>query len=250
MSTFIDFETVKQKVDIASAVQFLDLKMTERNGQLRGSCPRCKGDERQLVVTPEKSAFYCWGEKKGGDVIGLVAHVLDISMKDAANKLMEGKQSAPNAQSPPTVPPEKREPNTVLKPLDYLQGEHEKVQALGVTPDTAKHFGAGYASKGIMRGKVALPIHTIGGELIAYCGKDEKGLSFPSNFKPQHFIFNSHRVEKQDTLYVVRDPVLVLTAYQNGVTNVVSFLSDITSESLDALSVLMQAKDIPFIELM
>ena len=41
----------------------------------------------------------------------------------------------------------------------------------GLTEETCQAFGAGYAPKGIMRGRLAIPIHDWGGALVAYCGR-------------------------------------------------------------------------------
>jgi hypothetical protein len=81
---------------------------------------------------------------------------------------------------------------------------------LGVSPETATAFGAGYAPKGIMRGRLAIPIHDRAGKLLAYCGRAVKNespvLSFPNGFDPAGVIFNSHRLVTGE-LYIVRDPV-------------------------------------------
>ena len=45
----------------------------------------------------------------------------------------------------------------------------------GKTPkETAEAFGAGYAPKGIMRGRFAIPLRDREGTLIAYCGRTVK----------------------------------------------------------------------------
>jgi hypothetical protein len=43
-----------------------------------------------------------------------------------------------------------------------------------VSPKTAAHFGAGFAPKGIMRGRFAIPVHVSTGILLAYCGRAVK----------------------------------------------------------------------------
>ena len=133
-----------------------------------------------------------------------------------------------------------------LKPLDYLQASHELVQGLGVAADTAEHFGAGFASKGIMRGRFAIPVHDRAGTLLAYCGravKDESpALLFPNGFDPRGIIFNAHRISEGD-LFLVRDPLHVLTAHENGLENVVAFLTEtISPQQLEQLASLMDER--------
>ncbi len=139
-----------------------------------------------------------------------------------------------------------------LRPLDYLQASHEAVQALGISSETCAHFGAGFAPKGIMRGRFAIPIHDRNGNLLAYCGratKDESpALLFPNSFDPRGAIFNAHRIAEGD-LFLVRDPVQALTAQQNGVENVVAFLTEnVTALQLEQLAALMDERKCEHLE--
>src|SRR5258706_5527512 len=61
------------------------------------------------------------------------------------------------------VPPNKK---VQLKPLDYLQPEHESVQ--GVSKETALAVGAGFSPRGITR-TVRYPRAQYYGALLAYC---------------------------------------------------------------------------------
>jgi hypothetical protein len=44
------------------------------------------------------------------------------------------------------------------------------VKALGLTQEVAEALGVGHASKGLMRGFVAVPIRTKTGKLVGYMG--------------------------------------------------------------------------------
>jgi hypothetical protein len=50
------------------------------------------------------------------------------------------------------------------------------VDAVGFDPETAKALGIGYASKGLMRGTVAVPIRLEDGTLTGYLGITEAKL--------------------------------------------------------------------------
>lgn len=66
--------------------------------------------------------------------------------------------------------------------------------------------------------------------------KDESpALIFPNGTNPHDYIFNSYRVRSGD-LYLVRDPLQVLQAAENGVENVVAFLATITAQQLEQLA--------------
>lgn len=155
--------------------------------------------------------------------------------------------------TPERAPPRQERGSDKLQPLSYLQPEHQSVQALGIEKETAEAFGAGYAPKGIMRGRLAIPIHSRQGELVAYCGRAVKNesptLQYPNGFKPEDYIFNAHHAGAGE-LYLVRDPLDVLLAYQNGIENVVSFLTEtISAQQLEMLSSLMDEKECETVEL-
>ena len=217
----------------------------------------CKeGGDRALVVTPSKGLFYCFGKcHKGGDAITLAAAVRGSSLREAAEFLAAkaGLGKAPrNEDSPRDGSPQPQTTEGRLRPLDYLQSVHDAVQALGVSPETCTHFGAGFAPKGIMRGRFAIPIHDRAGVLLAYCGRalrdENPALLFPKDFDPRSVIFNAHRVTEGD-LFLVRDPVAALTAFQNGVENVVAFLSEgATARQLEQLAALMDERKCESVE--
>jgi DNA primase len=186
---FIDFDEVKTRVSIEDAVSYLGLEMSRKGEQYRSACPHCGGGPRTLAVTPSRNAFFCFSFGKGGDCIALVAHVLNIGMKDAAQKLWEeyctprGKSTVPETRKG-TVPEERQggEETQKLQPLSYLEFEHDAVIAVGFDTGLAKELGIGYAAKGIMRGLVAIPVRDEDGVLRGYVGVDEARL--PKDFMP------------------------------------------------------------------
>ena len=104
-----------------------------------------------------------------------------------------------------------------------------------------------------MRGRLAIPIHDRDDKLLAYCGRTVKNesplLTFPNGFEPAGVIFNANRVTAGE-LYIVRDPLSVLTAFECGIENVVAFLTDgIAAEQLEMLAALMDEKKCETVEL-
>jgi len=263
--TFIDFQALKQRVTIEQVVAMLGLDLKQSGSQWRGPCPVCRsGGNRALAVNTDKQAFYCFPSKACGDLIALTAHIKAISpgkegQREAAEIVARhfgNSDTVNSAQS--TVPnlspsPHQERPQGTLRPLEYLQAEHEAVQAMGVSAATAKAWGAGYAPKGIMRGRFAIPIQDRHGSLLAYCGRSVKGesptLIFPNGFDPHSVIFAAERVQ-EGPLCLVRDPLDVLTAYEQGVENVVAFLTDgISAQQLEMLAALMDETKCESVEL-
>src|ERR1700712_478258 len=177
MTKFVDFQEIKQRVSIEDAVKMLGLQMKPGNNQLRGPCPACKeGGDRALVITPSKSAFYCFADKKGGDQIALVAHIQGMAVRDAALFLAgDNRTSNSTVGTSQTVPEGEsgKQGDRTLAPLSYLEADHPAVDAVGFDADFCKKHGIGYAGKGLMRGTVAIPFRDEHGTLLGYVGVTE-----------------------------------------------------------------------------
>lgn len=256
---FVDFSKLKQEADIERVIiDMLGISDLKGKGhQLRGPCPiHGSESDRTLVVTPNKGLWHCFGGCGGGDVIAFVSKYRDISAKEAAQEIHEwlhGPEVQKEQHKTEKRPQKPAEPDKGMKPLDYLQPEHEAVQALGVETETADAFGAGHAPKGIMRGRFAIPVYDRQGTLVAYCGRAEKGesptLQFPNGFKPEDYVFNAHAVQEGE-LYLVRDPLDVLLAYQNGIENVIAPLTEaMSAQQLEMIAALMDECGCETIEL-
>ena len=172
----VDFAAVKARVTYNDVLRFLDLHGKRVGEQLRGKCPACDTDnDRALVLTAGRGA-YCHAAKGGGDVIWLVSHVRGIGVKEAAQQLAEQFGIVPQEPAPPAPMPVSKEsktpaPNvpTSLAALAYLVHDHEAVKALGFSPEMAKRLGVGFANKGLMKGRVAIPLYE-NGTLAGYVG--------------------------------------------------------------------------------
>jgi len=165
MSSYIDFEKVKNDYPIEDVAKLLGLVLTENNNQLRGPCSSGEGDKRSLVITPSKGVFFSFAKQTGGDVIKLVEFVKDLPTKEAAQWIV--------GQTVPTVPavenPEAKSRGG-FKPLDYLVADHPAVEALGFEPEIAEKLNIGYAPRGILKGTVAIPVRLEDGTLAGYVG--------------------------------------------------------------------------------
>ena len=182
-SSFLDFTALKEAVSIDAVAEWLQLDLKKQpNGQLRGCCAMHGGtNERELVITPSKNLFFCFGPCGGGDCIKLTAQVLKIGTKEAAQKIADhfnfGKgtskePSTSTVQVPPAIMESgpKSGHTDSLKPLDYLTADHPAIEALGLTGAVCTALGIGYAKKGLMKGRVAIPLRLPDGTLTGYCG--------------------------------------------------------------------------------
>jgi DNA primase len=249
-TTFIDFKELKESVSMFQVMNYLGLKLTQKGEQFRGCCPVHAGGERSLVVTPSKSVFYCWATKSGGDQIQLAAHVRGSSVKEAAAWLQQqGTVPVPKGEKPAgtvQVPGN----STELQPLAYLEPGADALKGTGLSEETCRLFQAGYAPKGVLRGRLAIPVHDRAGKLVAYCGRSLKPEDQPTlkfhNFDPTQTVWNAHRISGSDLL-VAKDPLQAMTEVQNGLPmdSVVSFLTEgVTPHQLEILAALMDENGI------
>ncbi len=101
--------------------------------------------------------------------------------KRKKSKKREAAVSASDPQAEPTPHPEPEEADSPMLPviinppmtfeLKRLDPHHDYFTEHGIESRTVSHFGLGYCSTGLMKGRIAIPIRRGDGELIAYAGR-------------------------------------------------------------------------------
>ena len=81
----------------------------------------------------------------------------------------------PKGESKPPAKKQKKR-KVIINPvltfsLQKLESDHPYLAGRNFDLETAVHFGAGFCSKGMMKGRIAIPIHNSKGELIGYAGR-------------------------------------------------------------------------------
>jgi DNA primase len=176
---FVDFKKLKAELTIEQVARYLGLALKRQGQTIRGQCPVNQGDDRELVITPAKQAAYCFGCREGGDLIFLAAHAKQLGLRDAALELKKhlvdiGVRDVNRPAAPPKAPETRQEAPRATKEgfkgLDYLEHEHEAVQALGIPAEVAQALGIGYAKRGTMVKRVLIPLRSDTGKLVGYIG--------------------------------------------------------------------------------
>jgi DNA primase len=170
----LDFQEIKAANPIEKVAKTLGLELKKSGHQLRGQCPSGAEGDRKFVITPSKGLWYSFALQKGGDVLALVQLVNDCSAKEAAQFLAG--DTSPLEKTKKSSPEKSSGSERGFKPLDYLEPDHEAVDAVGFPPDVADAVGIGHAPRGILRGQVAVPIRLPCGQLIGYVGITEATL--------------------------------------------------------------------------
>ena len=240
---------------------------------LIGCCPIHKGTSAgQFSIDLEKNIFNCFGDcHGGGNILDFVAKMEGgIPIRQAA--LLIKKWYGVGSSSPKTGPDpknkegkrqelvrqelvRKEEPaendTNVNPPLKFqlknLNPDHSFFAERGIEPATVNYFGLGFCSKGLMAGRVAIPIHNQRGDLVAYAGRwpgdppeGEAKYKLPPGFKKRLVLFNFHRAGKEfpeKNLIVVEGFFDCFRVWQSGHKNVVGLMgSALSAEQEDLLN--------------
>jgi DNA primase len=121
-------------------------------------------------------------------------------------------RSRPEAAQAASAPvPNEPKANPVLDLELKLIGDHPFLTDRGVTLEQAKVFGIGFCSRGMMRNRIAIPLHNVHGELVAYVGRyalepvpeDQPKYKQPKGFEKSLELFNLHRAKTMGKRFVV-----------------------------------------------
>src|ERR1035438_446299 len=132
--------------------------------------------------------------------------------KGEASKAEEAPRPKPVAKSAPVL--FRSTPNTPLKfRLDKLEREHPYLtQERGLTLETIVDFGIGFCSKGMMADRIAIPIHNVKSEVVAYAGRfpgepaeDTPKYKLPAGFRKMQELFNIDRARSEQGPLVIVD---------------------------------------------
>ncbi len=271
---FVDFKAVKAAVSMEQVLQHYGLlekfKRSGNGESLSGPCPIHKGsNQTQFRVSLTKNCWNCFSGCEGGNVLDFVAKLESVKLHAAALKLCEWfnlptgqpkdadrpERAPPDAKQSPaskaavtrTVPP--ADDNTPNKPLGFrlenLDLTHPHLTERGLTPETILEFGLGYCSKGMMTGRIVIPIHNVEGKVVAYAGRwpgeppgDTPKYKLPAGFRKSLELFNLDRAIKEPAdhpLVIVEGFFDCIKLWQHGVKRIVALMGSTLSPAQEEL---------------
>jgi DNA primase len=237
MSNWVDFTAIKRSVELAPLLRQYQVKL-RRSGrdQYRGCCPIHGGHGREAFhANLSKNVFHCFSCGASGTVLDFVAAMDRCSLRAAALKLAH-QTSVTHTEFVPLCSSERvTKKNKPLSPLGFtlcgVNSKHGYLTTRGIQTATAERFGIGfYAGPGILGGRLVIPIHDAGGDLVAYCGRAVDGSQpryrFPSGFAKSEVVFNLHRAAatRPPAVVVVEGFFDCLRLHQAGVPAVVALM--------------------------
>lgn len=271
--TFVDFRAVKASVSMEKILGHYGLLETLHGAgeTRRGPCPIHNGSNKnQFSVNLTKNVWNCFSECKcGGNVLDFVSKREGVDIHKAALLLCEWfalklesderTEESVQAQSPKAKTRQKsterptEEDQTPNKPLGFelkdLDPNHPYLTTRGTTPELAKEFGIGFfpGTKGLMVGRIAIPVHNEAGKLVAYAGRfpgeppnDEvPRYKLPPGFKKSLEVYNLHRIAtapQDQPLVLVEGFFDCIHLWQCGARRVVALMgSTLSTEQEDLI---------------
>ena len=273
-TTFVDFKAVKSAITMEQVLEHYGILDQFKRGtdSLTGPCPIHKGSNpTQFRISVSKNIWHCFSEcKHGGNVLDFIAKMEDVSIHAAALKAIEWFNLDPEAMSadkeetgeteeaapvapkpaarkPAPVAAEKGAPNAPLKfRLDKLDRSHPYLTTeRGLTQETILDFGLGFCSKGMMADRIAIPIHNVKGEVVAYAGRfpgepaeDTPKYKLPAGFRKSQELFNLDRTIKEPPetpLVIVEGFFDAIKLHQHGCKKVVALMGSTLSAAQEEL---------------
>lgn len=271
-SIFVDFRAVKREVTMVQVLKHYGLmsQLKQTGDSITGACPIHEGkNETAFRVSVSKNCWNCFSRCGcGGNVLDFVAKKEKVSLPKAARLLVDWfnlnlEPSDREPVSPPREPESRvREKKSTKqqsqsvetddskgenKPLEFvlknLQAEHPYLAERRLTAETVTTFGLGFCQKGLLTGRIAIPIHNAKGELVAYGGRwpgktDKEKYLFPKGFKKSLELFNLNRAiaEPADKpLVIVEGFFDCMTLWQHGCKRVVALMGSSMSAAQERL---------------
>ncbi len=290
---WVDFREVREKVPFQAVLDHYGVQLKPKGDQMHGfrPLPAHQGKRRSpsFSVNLERNIFQCFGCGAKGNVIDFTALMESLSPTDPSDirkaaLLLQDRYMDPDIE-PPSPPrtsrtgkskatstpapkattesadPESQEGKRVIvnAPLDFtlrnLDPDHPYLKGRGLTPETIATFGLGYCNKGLMKGRIAIPLHDTDGTLIGYAGRlvddqaigpdtpkyllpgtrEREGTAY--QFSKGLFLFNAFRLEKPvSDLVVVEGFFGAMWLHQHGFS-VVAIMGSSVSETQTTLIV-------------
>ena len=272
---WIDFKALRAQLDFAAVLEHYGVEVKRKGNQHHGYCPlpnhNGKKNSPSFSANLDKGIFQCFGCGAKGNILDFAAFMENAdpesgaALHEVAHKLQQrfcpelggaDERKTPPAEKPAApkpAEPKSELPVIVNEPLNFdlkgLDAEHPYLLGRGFTPETIERFGLGFCSRGMLKDRVAIPLHDAAGKLIGYAGRvvddaaiteDNPRYRFPGErkrdgkifeFRKTLFLYNGYRIKAPvDDLVIVEGFTGVWWLDQNELPNVVATMGADCSE--------------------
>jgi DNA primase len=277
MTTWINFQEVKKQGDFVALLNHFDLSGKQKGDELRINCPFHDDETPSCGINLVENKFNCFGCNEHGNILDFATLLQDGDPQDSKD-LRNGAKlvmeicniSTPRSPSRPRKKKVSQKPSETKKtpqsankadsgdsekptnePLKFkltLEPESEFFDRNNISSEQVELFGMGFAGKGSMEGRIAIPIHNENNELVAYVGRwasdddeipeDSDKYKFPPKFKKTQVLYNLNRVieAKPKHVVLVEGFWSVQRLHQLNIPAVACMGTSISKEQIDLLT--------------
>jgi DNA primase len=264
MNEWIDFKELREQLDFAEVLRHYKVEPKLRGDQHHGFCPLPSHNGKQnspsFSANVKKGIWQCFGCGEKGNLLDFAVLMEGANPKSGedvqriALKLEERFLGSAMPVKKSEIEVEKGNENAIVNaPLDFelkgLDAKHPYFLNRGFTTETIARFGLGYCSRGLLKDRIAIPLHDATGQLIGYAGRviDDSSITeenpkyrFPGSrkrkevvyeFRKSLFVYNGYRITSPvDDLVVLEGFTGTWWLSQSGIANVVGVMGSSCSE--------------------
>ncbi|MEK9797001.1 MAG: CHC2 zinc finger domain-containing protein [Alphaproteobacteria bacterium] len=209
----IDFDAVREQTRFETVLARYGLEAKGKGAERMILCPFHDDRTPSCSVNLGRKVFHCFACGAGGSILDFVARMESVSLIEAARLIASWSDLCDLTLNPTHTKRERTEKRPANPPLDFaltLDPEHPYLASRGLSRQTVDRFGLGFCNRGVMKGRICIPIHDAQGRLVAQAGRwpgsprqGEPRYRFPRGFRKSVELFNYHRVADAKHLVIV-----------------------------------------------
>jgi DNA primase len=241
--------TAIKAAPLSTVVEKLGGKLKRVGHEFLTQCLWHEDTNPSLTISDQKGFCFCHVCRGGGDAVDYVRKAKGFDFRDGVEFTASilGVPFETDDENPEVLARRKeekqRESATLVKEYDKFRANlrdpragriREVLKARGLTAETSKEFGLGYASDGFFSGRITIPIYNHRNELVGFTGRATKPDQLPKYknsadgvlFNKKTLLFNeqkayAHAVEAGSIIFV-EGHLDVVAMWQAGIKNVVA----------------------------
>lgn len=255
---WIDFRKVKELAEFEPVLARYNVSLVGGGPQRTALCIFHEEKKPSLKINLDRKVFHCFGCGASGNILDFVSRAEKCSVADAAaivvevcnldlksetkprqEKARKARGEKPERSKTPVEKPAAETANDLTDdaqsealnpPLTFtlrLEADHPYLAERGVGPEIVKTFGLGFCNRGLMKGRICIPIYDHEGRLVAYAGRwpgespeGQERYKLPAGFKKTAVLFNLNRVRDAKHLVFVEGYFGVFKLHALGIPSV------------------------------
>lgn len=279
--TWIDFKELRRKLRMSDVLAHYRVELKIRGDRASGFCPlpthQGKRRSPSFSVQLVRGCWQCFGCGAKGNAVDLACRLEGMNPEDpqefreaalliADRFQIDSDQEKPTKSQPKAASPYKEKkdeaiatppiadtrPRVINPPLEFelkkLNANHSYLKDRGFTPETISYFGLGFCNRGMLSGRIGIPLRDSKDSLVGYAGRlvddalvDEEHPKylFPSEreqdgtvfeFRKSLFLYHGSKIQGPiNDLIVVEGFPSTWWLWQNGFWNVVALMGSSSS---------------------